>query len=98
MSAVGTLQLYTEVCMSFRCIQVQKAFNAKHVISVCSSLDSSRATEALQRLLENADTIMGMVDLAGAPFFLNRSAPDVTERSRQRCECILFSTVSLCLF
>ena len=53
--------------MFFGCAQVQKAFDAKHVISVCSSLDSSRATQALQRLLDNADTIMGMVDLAGAP-------------------------------
>ena len=49
------------------CAQVQKALGAKHVISVCSSLDSSRATQALQRLLDNADTISDMVDLAGVP-------------------------------
>ena len=37
------------------------------MISVCSSLDSSRATQALQRLLDNADTISNIVDLAGVP-------------------------------
>ena len=49
----------------FDCTQVRKALGAKHVISVCSSLDSSRATLALQRLLDNAETISGMVNLAG---------------------------------
>ena len=48
------------------CTQVQKTLGAKHVISVCSSLDSSKAMRALERLLANAETIRGMVNLSGA--------------------------------
>lgn len=48
------------------CTQVQKTLGAKHVISVCSSSDSSKAMRALERLLANAETIRGMVNLSGA--------------------------------
>ena len=47
------------------CTQVQKTLGAKHVISVCSSSDSSKAMRALERLLANAETIRGMINLSG---------------------------------
>ena len=45
--------------------QVKKALDAKHVVNVCSSLDSSKAMRALQQLLENAEAIKSMVSLSG---------------------------------
>ena len=46
-------------------LQVKKALDARHVINVCSSLDSSEAMRALQQLLDNAETIKSMVKLSG---------------------------------
>ena len=45
--------------------QVKKALDAKHVINVCSSLDSSKAMRALQQLLDNAEVINSMISLTG---------------------------------
>ena len=46
-------------------LQVKKALDARHVINVCSSLDSSKAMRALQQLLDDAETIKSMVNLSG---------------------------------
>lgn len=69
------LSRYTQMCAHckgcqhiYGCLQVQQQLGAKHVISVCSSIDSLRATQALEQLLENADTIRGMVDLSGVHY------------------------------
>ena len=49
---------------------MQEAIGAKHVISVCSSFDSSRSMQGLERLLENAESIKGMINLSGAQLCL----------------------------
>ena len=51
-------------------VQVKKALDAKHVINVCSSLDSSKARRALQQLLDNAEVIKSMVSLSGDPLYM----------------------------
>jgi hypothetical protein len=46
--------------------QIRKAFNAKHVVRVCSMYESDRVLDGARRLLEAADVIRQTVDLSGA--------------------------------
>jgi hypothetical protein len=46
--------------------QIRKAFNAKHVVRVCSMYESERVLDGARRLLEAAEVIRQTVDLSGA--------------------------------
>ena len=67
-------------------VQVKKALDAKHVINVCSSLDSSKAMRALQQLLDNAAVIKSMVSLSGEhPLYMYMKKQGFQRQSAQQC-------------
>mmetsp|Transcript_35180 Transcript_35180/g.90006 ORF Transcript_35180/g.90006 Transcript_35180/m.90006 type:complete len:629 (+) Transcript_35180:339-2225(+) len=51
--------------------EVRNAFNAKHVIRVCSMLQQEKVLDGARRLLANAESIKQAVDLTGASIALD---------------------------